>query len=750
MHGKWIFRNHGFPARLLTASMCITVLSLAWLGTNSFFNHRSMNFVRQHELSIARKAVQVIFLDDTRTEDLEKAVETGDLSKLNSYFKASSQLSGIIADIKARYVDDNGIDSIAGMIGENAQLAAIEKRTVDLLRSGQRQSAQSLVNGTAYRKHKEAFADAANDLAGDASILMQQRLARFDEEAYITFVLFLASVPIQALIWGFTFVSLKHWRRKLVEAQTQANAANKSKGEFLANMSHELRTPMNGILGLTQILIDSDKSPEQAQLLDAVKQSGESLLFLLNDILDFSKIEAGQLTLEETPFNLRDSLKNVVDLLSVIASKKGLVLNYKYAGDIPPQVVGDPLRLNQIATNLIGNAIKFTGKGSVSLLVDARPAADETAWEFTLKVSDTGIGIPPEQQDKLFIKFSQADASTSRKYGGTGLGLTITKMLAEKMGGKISLESTPNVGTVFTVALRLKVADVSEAAPAKTEGASLSMGANFSAYRVLLVDDHPVNRLVAVKLIDKMGFRSVEVAVDGKEALSRIQHDGANFDVVLMDCQMPEMDGFEAVRLIRKWEAETGRKPMPIVAMTAHAMAGDRDTCLASGMDDYVSKPVNPDKLRNALVRVLAQVPHESETPVSAASVGPSSVGPVTEDAGTIIELEHLNLFTEGDAEMEQTLVEAFVAAGLETLQALRDNVQACGSSNDWRNASHKLKGSSAQLGAVRLSNACLVAESLVAPRQEDKQCLLASIETSFAEVHRFFEARGTCQVAPA
>lgn len=394
----------------------------------------------------------------------------------------------------------------------------------------------------------------------------------------------------------------KQAENRLIDSKEAAEAAARSKSDFLANMSHEIRTPLNAVLGLTGLLLNSDLNSRERDYVETVRSSGNTLLSVINDILDFSKIEGGKMELESQPFHLRECISVAVDLIMPSAAQKGLDVKYDLDESLPSYFKGDVTRLRQVLVNLLGNAVKFTQEGKIGLSVMGKPlkaqdGSDGSQYELHFSISDTGIGIPEEKLDRLFRSFSQVDSTTTRKYGGTGLGLAISRKLVEMMGGEIWVVSESNVGSTFHFTIRAEISE-EQAAPSDPELAVPMVRSHegIRPLRILLAEDNAVNQMVAKQILKKLGY-SADVAGNGLEVLQAIERQP--YDVILMDVQMPEMDGLAASQEIRKrWP--TGPR---IIAITAYALKGDRERCLAAGMDEYISKPIVIEELKRVLER---------------------------------------------------------------------------------------------------------------------------------------------------
>ena len=519
-------------------------------------------------------------------------------------------------------------------------------------------------------------------------------------------------------------------------ARDRAVEVSDLKSRFLANMSHEIRTPMNGILGMTELTLATALTARQRRLLDTAHRSGRALLQIINDILDFSKIEAGKLELEVLSFHIRQVLSETLDLFTDRVQQKGLSLTGTIDEVVPPVLYGDPGRLRQILTNLIGNATKFTERGRVEVHMSADRGTD-TQVLLRCTIADTGIGIPQDVQQTIFEPFSQADGSSTRRYGGTGLGLSIVRQLVTLMGGEISLRSAPGEGATFTFTAcfhTVEDADLHRASGARLAPTSSQQAAEQAAVlggesppskeqpippgRILVAEDNEVNQEVARLMLEQLG-QTVEVVPDGRAALEALER--KRYDAVFLDCQMPVLDGLSTARAIREREArEAGASRLPLIALTAHALRGDDEGCAAAGMDDYLSKPFSQAQLAGKLRRWLTGPPAEHprptasalpvETPASRSSPSPESPSHDSVDRKVWTEIARLN--QPGRPDVLVTMLSIFLKDSDQLVSQLQQAVERRDAQTTFELA-HSLKSRSGALGAIKLTAFCRELERL-------------------------------------
>jgi len=496
--------------------------------------------------------------------------------------------------------------------------------------------------------------------------------------------------------------------------------AQKAKEQFLANVSHEIRTPINGIAGMATLLSQNPTVKEQSTYLNAIKSAAENLKVIINDILDLASIESGKLKFEQIGFNIRDLLTSIIDSFSVQSKQKGITMNYTLDGSISTILIGDPFRLNQILINLISNALKFTHAGKIEIKCSLQKVQNKRQ-HIQIDVTDTGIGIPADKLNTIFESFSQADASVTRKYGGTGLGLTIVKQLVELQNGRITVKSEEDKGTTFSVFIPYLIGKTNKIeSSASIINRQRAEQANMKNMKILLAEDNDINRLYATSIL-KMWECNTDVAENGYVALEKVRNN--DYDIVLMDIQMPVMDGFEATKAIRMGGAPKNK--IPIIALTANATPMDMEKCLNAGMNDCIGKPFTPENLFSVLAKysLLKNIKHELTS------------HPSTQK---LVDLSHLQKIADGNPTFVQDIVDSF----LQSIQPSIQMIKSLQKKKDWENMEkvvHKIKPTLSMVGMNEARDLAIEIENQATKHKNEKS--LVELSKKFCDQLSIAEA---------
>lgn len=630
-------QNDIFPIRLITLSVFLTFFTILTLGGFSARVSHQMEVEtirgeRMHGLALA-----YLSLDKRLSNSLSLYAITRHQKWGDTYLTLAFEQQQVLRQLKEilRTGESNQFSEFDEI---EEQRSRMDREILGLVGNRQQATALNVLQSDEYQEIKRNYEAQFELVAQEAMMPVESRKQQFIDDDYMILFFSLLAAVLLSIFWYFAFRSVRRWQKQIVDNRNDLNArylekealekrmnvyieevkrardralramheadhANKAKTDFLTNMSHELRTPMNSILGLTELLLKNEKTiPEHKELLAVILEAGETLLKIVNDVLDIAKIEADGLSLQRKPFNLQAMLNNVLNTLKPMAIEKELHLSQDFDSQIIT-LVEDELRITRVFTNLLANAIKYTDYGSIH--ISAHVAKKDGDYVLRGVVTDTGIGIPKDKLEVIFEKFSQADNSITRKYGGTGLGLAITKELIELMNGEIGVESTVGKGSKFWIEIPVEVSvftpqEETKTRPLRIKAFDAVGRIPIAEARILIAEDHPLNQVFMQTLFTELGFSSVLLANDGQQVLDVLNVQ--RVDVVLMDCLMPELNGYETTARIRETEKNTGEH-LPIIAMTARAMVGDRQRCLDSGMDDYISKPVDLESLKKILSR---------------------------------------------------------------------------------------------------------------------------------------------------